>query len=81
MSKKSNNPTTWDLLGILFLGLKLTNQIDWHYAYVLMPFYIPFVGGVIYALIHVSEKEKKDKKYFDDRIKEMMGKNDADARG
>ena len=32
-----------DLLAILFIGLKLTNEIDWSWWLVLLPFWLPIV--------------------------------------
>ncbi len=59
------------LLGILFIGLKLGNVIDWSWWYVLMPIYGPLAVGlvivsVLYAfagIIWVVEKigEKLDR--------------------
>jgi len=47
------------LLGLLFIGLKLTKQIDWSWWWVLAPFWGPFaafaaafVGIVIFYLIY-----------------------------
>lgn len=34
------------LLGVLFIGLKLTHQIDWSWWYVLAPLWGPLVLGV-----------------------------------
>ena len=34
------------LLGILFVGLKLTGYIDWSWWWVLLPFY----GGLVFAI-------------------------------
>lgn len=31
------------MLGILFIGLKLTNHIDWEWVWVLAPFWAPVV--------------------------------------
>jgi uncharacterized protein (DUF983 family) len=48
-------PGTASLLGILFIGLKLTGYINWPWVWVLAPFWIPFlivlsmlvVGGLL----------------------------------
>ena len=48
--KKSNNISFYGLLTILFVGLKLTNYIDWSWWWVLSPLLIPtaiVVGGLI----------------------------------
>lgn len=45
MEKKVNvtvGPGVGGLLGILFVALKLTGQIDWSWFWVLSPFWIPF---------------------------------------
>jgi hypothetical protein len=36
------------LLGILFIGLKLTGYIDWSWLWVLAPFWAPFALGVTF---------------------------------
>ena len=49
------------LLGILFIGLKLTHYIDWDWFYVLAPLWVPFaivaavlaVGFVVLILYHI----------------------------
>jgi hypothetical protein len=38
-----------DLLGLLFVGLKLTGHIDWSWLWVLAPFWITFL--LAFALI------------------------------
>jgi uncharacterized protein (DUF983 family) len=40
------------LLGLLFIGLRLTNQIDWSWWLVLLPVYGPFV--VFVSIITIS---------------------------
>ena len=39
------------LLTVLFIGLKLTNYIDWSWWWVLGPLWIPTVAGVAIFLI------------------------------
>ncbi|WLI36338.1 hypothetical protein [Pseudomonas sp. FP818] len=51
MKKNSNSSTSGGigilgLLGVLFVGLKLTGYIDWSWWYVTMPFW----GGLAVAL-------------------------------
>lgn len=46
------------LLGILFVGLKLTNQIDWSWWYVTMPFWAGFalvigIMGLAWSMVGV----------------------------
>jgi len=55
---KSNNKPGIGVLGILqivFLTLKLTDNIDWHWFWVLSPTLLPIgivlTAGVIYALV------------------------------
>lgn len=48
------------LLGIMFIGLKLTGYIDWNWVWVLAPIWIPLgicaiiVIGIV--AVHISEK-------------------------
>lgn len=44
--KKSGGISIVGLLGILFVGLKLTGYIDWSWWWVLLPFY----GGIVVVL-------------------------------
>ena len=37
------NMSFFGLLGVLFIGLKLTNVITWSWWFVLMPVYIPAI--------------------------------------
>lgn len=40
------------LLGLLFVGLKLTHVIDWSWWWVLAPFWIPLaIGLLVFAVI------------------------------
>lgn len=47
------------LLGVLFVGLKLTNYIDWSWWWVLSPFWIPFalllLGCLIILIVKVCK--------------------------
>ena len=47
-----------ELLGLLFIGLKLMGVIDWSWWYVTMPLYLPliiiliiFLGAIIFKVI------------------------------
>lgn len=58
MSNSSSNSTstgisTSGLLGVLFVGLKLTGYIDWPWLWVLSPFWIPVVIliGILLVLL------------------------------
>lgn len=35
------------LLGLLFIGLKLSGFIDWAWGWVLLPIYLPIVVGLV----------------------------------
>ena len=39
------------LLAILFIGLKLTNYIDWSWLWVLSPIWIPIIIFIIVSII------------------------------
>ena len=47
----NNRVTTIDLLQLLFLYLKLTNQIDWSWFWVLSPAWAAAVIGIIVFII------------------------------
>lgn len=47
-------PSILGLLGILFVGLKLTAYIDWSWWLVLLPFYGPWVFAIILAIFLVA---------------------------
>jgi MFS-type transporter involved in bile tolerance (Atg22 family) len=50
----------FSLLTILFIGLKLTNYINWSWLIVLSPVLIPFsivIGIIIYGIITVGISE------------------------
>ena len=38
-----NNITLSDLFGLMFVGLKLSGDIDWSWWLILMPIYIPII--------------------------------------
>lgn len=40
-----------DLLGLLFIGLKLTEVIDWSWWLVLLPLYGPLALGLVFMLV------------------------------
>ena len=40
-------------LTILFVGLKLTGNIDWDWKWVLAPIWIPCVIGIVIAIIAI----------------------------
>lgn len=47
-----------DILGILFIALKLTNYITWTWWWVLAPFWIQFVVSFVVILIKETKKSK-----------------------
>lgn len=65
MSNKEDRSTTYrgvstiGLLGVVFVTLKLTEEIDWAWKWVLAPFWIPWavalvavaIGSLIYLLV------------------------------
>jgi len=52
------------LLGVLFVGLKLTGYINWPWVWVLSPFWLPlaivlalaFLAFIVYAVVSISKK-------------------------
>jgi hypothetical protein len=54
MSNTPSTTTSWPsgatLLGVLFVGLKLTGHITWPWVWVLAPFWIPLVIAVVFLL-------------------------------
>jgi hypothetical protein len=63
-SSYSVGGNTTGLLGVLFVGLKLTGYIQWPWLWVLAPFWIPLaialavltVAGIIYVIAYLVEK-------------------------
>ena len=53
---KDSTGCSWILpaVGLLFLGLKLMGHIDWHWAFVTMPFWIAPAVAVAGALAMMS---------------------------
>ncbi len=41
------------LLGVLFIGLKLTDHIDWALVWLLSPFWIPLSLGLLVFLVAI----------------------------
>lgn len=60
--KRSNSISFLGLLTILFIGLKLTNYIDWSWWWVLSPIWIPFSFGVLVILLALALGMKLNKK-------------------
>jgi hypothetical protein len=62
MSKQSNNTGGIGFLGmltILFIGLKLTNYVDWSWTWVLSPLWIGFTLGVTLIVIGLMIESRK----------------------
>ena len=53
-SNKSGGVTTLGLLLVLFVGLKLTNFINWSWFWVLAPVWGPLALFVIIVLMYVT---------------------------
>ena len=54
------------ILGIVFIVLKLTDQIDWAWKWVLSPFWIPWAIFLVFmaigALIYTATESRKNYK-------------------
>lgn len=48
---KSGGIGVLGLLGVLFVGLKLTGYIGWGWWLVLLPFYVPIVLYIVVVLV------------------------------
>jgi predicted histidine transporter YuiF (NhaC family) len=73
---KSSGISFSGLLTILFIGLKLTNTIDWSWFWVLSPIFLPITLLIIVGIIWgIYEAYKKAKKI--ERAKEEIKKIDA----
>lgn len=71
-TNSSNGIGFFSILGIVFIILKLTNNIDWSWWWVTAPFWIPFLFaiGIIVILMIVKffvflKAKKKIKKFYD----------------
>lgn len=63
--EKNNNVNSggigfFGMLTILFVALKLTGVIDWHWAWIVAPVWIPLVLGVLILLGYVIYKIIKE---------------------
>jgi hypothetical protein len=62
-TSSSASISTTGLLGVLFVGLKLTGFIDWPWLWVLAPFWIPvaillavlLVATIIWVIVKITE--------------------------
>lgn len=53
----NNNITFFDLLGLLFIALKLTHNINWSWIIILAPTLIPLI---IMAFLSIIETKHED---------------------
>jgi len=66
-SSSSSDIGLCGLLGVLFIGLKLTGYVDWAWGWVLAPLWIPWgivlllslVAGGILIIGEITKKAKK----------------------
>lgn len=62
-TSSSTGISTTGLLGVLFVGLKLTGFIDWPWLWVLAPFWIPLaillaillVFAILWAIVKITD--------------------------
>tara|TARA_R110000772_G_scaffold58631_1_gene133114 strand:- start:33 stop:230 length:198 start_codon:yes stop_codon:yes gene_type:complete len=50
-SSSSGGIGVFGLMGVMFIGLRIAGVISWPWVWVLAPFWIPLVLGVIFLLI------------------------------
>lgn len=55
------------LLGLLFVGLKLTHFIDWQWKWILAPFWIPWAIVlpifILFIILHFASGQHKTKRW------------------
>lgn len=51
--------TIMELLTVMFIGLKITDQIDWSWWWVVSPFWIPFIVRVLFLTYDRYKKLEK----------------------
>ena len=80
----SSEITSLGLLGILFVGLKLTGFIDWSWLWVTIPFWgglaLLFVGFIVYAVISIIVAYIKDVRQTKRRRQEWRKIKEEDAK-
>lgn len=59
----------YHLLGILFIALKLTNQLDWHWITVLSLIWANALVGLIYTIHLLNKLNKLKSKQHEGEIK------------
>ena len=60
-------------LGLLFIGLKLAGFIDWSWIWVLSPFWISFIIGVV-AGVGLAVIERKERNERIEKLRKKFGK-------
>ena len=50
-SSSSGGISVFGLMGVMFIGLRIAGVISWPWVWVLAPFWVPLVLGVILLLI------------------------------
>lgn len=73
------NDSTWVIwaLTLIFVTLKLTNNIDWSWVWVLCPIWIPIAFGVAagfigYILKSMKNSERENKRWMDPHENEEL---------
>lgn len=61
-----------DLLGLMFIGLKLGDEIHWSWWYVLSPIIISFIFNIVEAMLDMIIKHK-NKELKKERLKNSNG--------
>lgn len=51
VSVKATGPGFLSLLALLFIGLRLAGQIDWHWAWILGPLWMPIAAALGVCLV------------------------------
>ena len=65
-----NFPTA---LGLLFIGLKLAGFINWSWIWVLSPFWISFIVGIV-ACVVLAVIERKERNERIEKLRKKFGK-------
>jgi hypothetical protein len=54
------NVTVIELVGVLFIAMRLGEVIDWSWWYVLAPLYVPYVLGFVVFFVSTLLSSSKD---------------------
>jgi MFS family permease len=60
-------------LGLLFIGLKLAGFIHWSWIWVLSPFWISFIIGVVAGVV-LAVIERKERNERIEKLRKKFGK-------